>query len=245
MRDILKTSWVFSSCRLPESGNHVKEYESVQNIIIEIINQFGYFGIALLIAVENIFPPIPSEVILTFGGFATTFTALKTWGVVLSATVGSVCGAVVLYGVGRWLNPARMERWLGGRVGKALHLKRGDLEKADRWFRRKGKSTVFLCRFIPIVRSLISIPAGMSRMNMGVFLLLTALGTAIWNTVLVCLGAFFGASWETAVKYFDVYSLTATVILIVLAAVFCAVYLGRRLKKNREDASQDDPPDKR
>ena len=139
----------------------------MQNIIIEIINKFGYFGIALLIALENIFPPIPSEVILTFGGFATTFTALKTWGVVLSATVGSLCGAVALYGIGRWLNPERMERWLNGRVGKALHLKRDDLQKADRWFRRKGKSTVLLCRFVPIVRSLISIPAGMSRMGNG------------------------------------------------------------------------------
>lgn len=211
----------------------------MQNIIIEIINKFGYFGIALLIALENIFPPIPSEVILTFGGFATTFTALKTWGVVLSATVGSLCGAVALYGIGRWLNPERMERWLSGRVGKALHLKRDDLQKADRWFRRKGKSTVLLCRFVPIVRSLISIPAGMSRMNMGIFLLLTTLGTAVWNTVLVCLGAFFGASWETVVKYFNMYSLAAGGVLAVLVVVFCAIYFGRRLKKRGENASQD------
>lgn len=215
----------------------------MQNIIIDIINRSGYLGIALLIALENIFPPIPSEVILTFGGFATSFSTLKIWGVVLFATIGSVCGALVLYGVGRWLNPERLERWLNGRVGKVLHLKKEDLKKADGWFRKRGKSTVFLCRFIPIVRSLISIPAGIARMNMGVFLLLTALGTAIWNTVLVFLGAFFGASWETAVKYFDLYSLIAAGVLLAALIVFCILYFNKRLKKKKEEPQQ--PQDKK
>lgn len=212
----------------------------MQSIIIEIINRTGYFGVAFLIAFENIFPPIPSEVILTFGGFATTFTTLKSWGVILAATAGSLFGAAVLYGIGRWLSPERLAGWLDGRVGRALHLKREDIQKADGWFRRRGKSTVFFCRFVPIVRSLISIPAGMSRMNPWAFLLLTALGTAVWNTVLVFLGAFFGASWETVVRYFDTYSLIAAGILLAALIVFCIIFFRKRMCR-KEETPQDKP----
>ncbi len=210
----------------------------MQTIIINIMNQFGYFGIALLIAIENIFPPIPSEVILTFGGFMTTFTNMKIWGVILSATIGSVSGALVLYALGRWLNPERLERWLNGRLGKILHLKKEDIQRAEKWFDRRGKLTVFFCRFIPIVRSLISIPAGMARMSMGAFLLLTALGTAIWNVVLVYLGAFFGASWETAAGYMNTYSMVAAVVFAVLAIVLGVIYYKKRIKnKMKSDAA--------
>jgi len=210
----------------------------MQTIIINIMNQFGYFGIALLIAIENIFPPIPSEVILTFGGFMTTFTNMKIWGVILSATIGSVSGALVLYALGRWLNPERLERWLDGRFGRILHLKKEDIQRAEKWFDRRGKLTVFFCRFIPIVRSLISIPAGMSRMSMSAFLLLTALGTAIWNVVLVYLGAFFGASWETVAGYMNTYSMVAAVVFVVLAVVLGVIYYKKRIKnKMKSDAA--------
>ena len=157
----------------------------MQGWIIQIVNQFGYFGIALLIAVENIFPPIPSEVILTFSGFLTTVTDLKIWGVVLSATVGSVLGAVILYCVGRLISPQRLECLLDGKPGKILHLKKEDIHRAGSWFAKRGSLTVFFCRFIPVVRSLISIPAGMAKMKIGMFLLLTALGTFLCNIVLV------------------------------------------------------------
>lgn len=115
----------------------------MQDWVIQIVNQYGYFGIAILIAVENIFPPIPSEVILTFGGFLTTTTNIKIWGVVLSATIGSVLGAIVLYCVGRWLNPQRLEHWLDGKLGQALHLKKEDVRRAEKWFKSKGAYTVF------------------------------------------------------------------------------------------------------
>lgn len=203
----------------------------MQDWIIGIINQYGYFGIALLIAVENIFPPIPSEVILTFSGFMTTVTDLKIWGVVLSATIGSVLGAVVLYSVGRLMSPQRLERLLGGKLGRVLHLKREDVHHAGAWFARRGKFTVFFCRFIPVVRSLISIPAGMAKMRMGMFLLLTALGTFLWNVVLVYLGAFFGASWETVVRYVDTYSMAAIAVVAVSLVIFCAWYFFRKSKR--------------
>jgi len=202
----------------------------VQNFIIDIMNQHGYWGIALLIAIENIFPPIPSEVILTFGGFMTTFTQMSVWGVVLAATIGSVAGAVVLYGIGRWFNKERLERMITGKIGHMLRLKPGDISRAGKWFARRGKWTVFFCRFIPVVRSLISIPAGMAQMNLGLFLFLTVLGTTIWNIVLVTLGAFFGSSWQTIAEYAGIYSavgITALAVLTVGAGIW---YYKKRIK---------------
>lgn len=202
----------------------------MQEWLIEFMNQYGYLGIALLIAVENIFPPIPSEVILTFGGFLTTYTAMNPWLVALAATVGSVVGALALYGIGRIVDEARLERWLSGKVGRILRIKAEDIQKAQGWFDRKGKGTVFLCRFVPIVRSLISIPAGMAKMPLPSFLLLTTAGTAIWNIVLVFLGSFAGASWEKIAGYFDLYSKIALVLICILLLVAVFLFYKKRRK---------------
>ncbi len=177
----------------------------MQEWIIDFMNQFGYFGIALLIAIENIFPPIPSELILTFGGFMITYTGMNIWLVTVFATIGSVVGAIVLYGVGRLLPTGKLERVIG-KYGHIMGLKKEDVRRAENWFVRRGTSTIFFCRFIPIVRSLISIPAGMAHMRRVRFLLYTTLGTAVWNVVLVCLGAFAGAEWERILQYTDIYS---------------------------------------
>lgn len=203
----------------------------MQNWMIDTINQFGLWGIFLLIAIENIFPPIPSEVILTFGGFLTTYTLLDPWGVIFAATAGSVAGALVLYGVGRIFPPKRLEGWLGGKVGKALGFRPGDVLSAATWFDKKGKYTVLFCRCIPIVRSLISIPAGMAGMKLPPFLIMTTVGSFAWNVLLVWLGVFAGASWEKIVGYFDTYS-TLTVVVLGLAFVICVlVFLKLRHKK--------------
>jgi membrane protein DedA with SNARE-associated domain len=201
----------------------------MQNWIIEILNSFGYLGVMLLIAVENIFPPIPSEVILTFGGFMTTYTEMQVWLVIVFATLGSVAGAIILYGLGRIFDVERLGRWID-RWGRILRLKRSDISKAELWFNRHGIFTVFFCRFIPIVRSLISIPAGMARMSFGYFLLLTIAGTAIWNIVLVNLGAFAGSQWERIAGVIDAYSHITLVALIVLGCAFL-IWLVRRMKK--------------
>jgi len=203
----------------------------MQEWIINIMNQFGYFGIALLIAIENIFPPIPSEVILTFGGFMTTYTDMNIWLVVLFATIGSVVGAIVLYSVGRLLTPERLGRLID-KVGPVLRLKREDINKAEGWFNRKGNFTVFFCRFIPIVRSLISIPAGMASMNFGSFLIFTTVGSAIWNVVLVYLGTVFGENWETIVNFMNKYSSATAVVLGVIAIGVVAWFI--ILRKNKK-----------
>lgn len=205
----------------------------MENFIIQIIENWGYLGVGLLIAVENIFPPIPSEVILAFGGFMTTKTVLNEVGVILSATIGSTVGAIVLYLIGRILNKERLEKIVSGKIGKVLRLKPGDIEKADKWFDTKGQKTVFICRFIPIVRSLISIPAGMSEMKIWKFLLYTILGSAIWNTVLVLLGKKLGDSWETVVNVFSEFSHIILILLIILCIVGIWRFYTKKGKKKK------------
>ncbi|RIE08874.1 DedA family protein [Candidatus Cryosericum odellii] len=213
----------------------------MQHWIVQVMNQYGYAGIAFLVALENIFPPIPSEVILTFGGFMTTYTSLTYIGVVLFATVGSVLGAIVLYGLGRWLKPANLERFLQGKWGKALHINEGDVSKATAWFSRHGRPAVFFGRFIPIVRSLISIPAGIVHANMARFLALTIAGTLGWNAVLVYLGVLAGASWQKIVGYVGTYSTVVVLVLVILAVTAIFLFYGRKQTriKNEHGVSQE------
>ncbi len=206
----------------------------MQEWIIQIMDQFGYVGISFLIAAENVFPPIPSEIILTFGGFMTTYSGLSVWGVILAATVGSLLGAVILYWVGRVFKPERLEGWLDGRLGRILHLKKGDVTRATEWFDRKGRVAVFLCRCVPIVRSLISVPAGISKMNFGLFLLLTTAGSLIWNTVLVYLGVVAGASWELILQYTDTYTTITIVVLGIILVVLAGIFFLKRFKGKKE-----------
>ena len=202
------------------------------------MNQYGYIGILFLIAIENIFPPIPSEIILTFGGFMTTYSHLNVWGVIAAATAGSILGAVVLYAIGKLFTPERLEGWIDGKWGRILHLKKGDVTRACGWFSRRGKSTVLFCRCIPILRSLISIPAGMAKMKMGLFLLLTAAGSLLWNTVLVYLGVAAGASWETITGYMNTYSSITVVVLIVIILILFTIFFKKRFKGDNRQSKQ-------
>lgn len=203
----------------------------MQEIIINILNEFGYIGVFLLITIENIFPPIPSEVILTFGGFMTTYTKMNLWNVIFAATFGSILGAVILYLVGRILNVQRIEKIVDGRLGKILHLKKEDIKKAEHWFNKSGNKTVFFCRFIPIVRSLISIPAGMAKMNFGTFFALTTMGTFIWNIILIVLGRISGGAWQDIAGYFDTYSSLVLVILVLIIIILGVVFIKKRFMK--------------
>ena len=201
--------------------------------IVGVMEDFGYPGMALLIAVENLFPPIPSEVILTFGGFLTTRTRLTVWGVVVWATLGAVAGALALYGVGRALGGQRMNALLAGPWGKRLGFDAEAAARAAGWFEKKGAKTVLFCRCVPILRSLISIPAGMARMNLVRFLLYTTAGSFVWNAVLVHLGAAAGESWALLARRFADGSGAVRWVLVAAAAVL----LLRRLMKKRDKKS--------
>lgn len=207
----------------------------MQTMIVDFIDQFGYLGVFLLITLENVFPPIPSEIVLTFSGFMTLHSSMTLTGVIIVATAGSVAGAIILYAVGRLLSVERLERLIDGKVGRLLHFKRSDLEKAERWFVKRGKSTLFFCRFIPIVRSLISIPAGTTKMPFIQFLFLTAAGTLIWNVVLVTLGQHAGKAWTQVAGYVDTFAHITLIVLIVLilagVAYFVKTRFGKKTKK--------------
>lgn len=205
----------------------------MENFVISIMNQFGYFGIFFLIFIENIFPPIPSEAVLLFGGFMTTYSELNLVLMVFFATLGSLAGAIILYYIGKILNKKRLKKLISGRVGKVLRLKASDVDKADQWFDTKGNKTVFFCRFIPVVRSLISIPAGMSEMVMSKFLLYTISGSLIWNTVLLFIGSKVGENWQKIEKLIGEYSHIILILLIVAFISFMIWYFKIKNEKNK------------
>ncbi len=209
----------------------------MQSTLIQFINDYGYLGIMLLIFFENIFPPIPSEVVLVFGGFLTTQADMSVPLVILFATLGATLGAVALYFVGRLLNRERIKKLFSGKFGQAMHLNPNDVTRAEAWFKRYEYKAVLICRCVPIVRSLISIPAGMAHMNIGKFLLYTTLGTSIWNIILVYLGAYAGANWESILKYMNTYSNIAVVGFTVVGIGFVIWFIKKR--KNRGNRKEE------
>lgn len=195
------------------------------------MNDFGTIAVFLLIFIENLFPPIPSELILTLGGFLTASTSMTLISVTVAATVGSVCGALVLYYIGKWFGKARLYRIID-KYGKYLTLKAEDLDRAVNWFEKRGVMTVFFCRFIPLLRSLISIPAGLTHMNMPLFIVLTTIGSAIWNITLIFIGQQLGENWDAVLSYMDIYSYVIYGILII--AVLLVIYKLIQRQRNNQ-----------
>ena len=190
----------------------------MNNFVINFMNKYGYIGIFLLIMIENLFPPIPSEVILTLGGFMTTqeICTMNLFGVIISSTLGSLVGGIILYYIGYVLNKDRLVKIVNSKLGKILRLKQNDIEKSETSFEKNGNLTVFYCRFIPIVRSLISIPAGMNKMKLSIFIIYTTLGSLIWNTVLVTLGNLVGENYMMVANIFNKYSKFILMLFIVV-----------------------------
>lgn len=205
----------------------------MQDMIVQIMNQFGYIGVCFLIAVENIFPPIPSEIILTFGGFMTTYTRLTVPGVIIFSTLGSTIGAILLYWAGTALNQERLEKLLNGRAMRILGFEKEDVEKTLKWFDKHGKKAILFGRCVPIIRSLVSIPAGMAGINMPVFLTYTMIGSTIWNIFLVSLGAILGASWEVVLVYIQKYAAFIKAALIIGALYLIIRFVLRRIKRRK------------
>lgn len=186
------------------------------------IDQFGYLAVGALILIENVFPPIPSEVILPLSGFVTTTSHLTLPGVILASTVGSVLGAFLLYGIGRMISREGLVAFFESRPLRLFGFKGSDVERVVGWFETRGQVSVLLCRFVPGVRSLISIPAGTARMGLVRFTLYTLVGSLLWNAVLCTLGAAAGDAWRNVAGSVawasDVVKL---VIAVVLAAGAC------------------------
>lgn len=202
----------------------------MENWITQFMEQYGYLGVFLMIALENVFPPIPSEIILPFGGFMTTYTSMTVPGVVIASTAGSVVGAVILYGIGLLLDVERLEKIID-RFGHILRITKEDVHKADAWFDKYGIWTVLFCRMVPLIRSLISIPAGMSNMKFWLFLVFTTVGTLIWNIILVSVGAALGDNWDRITEFMDVYSNIAYAIIGIGIIIFLVYFFNKKRKK--------------
>ena len=191
--------------------------------ITRTLDALGYLGLASLALLETVFPPIPSELILPLAGYLVSQQRMSLAGAVGAATAGSVLGALLLYAVGRAYGEARLKRFVV-RHGRWLTLDARDIDRVSAWFERRGTWAVFICRLIPGLRSLISIPAGVHRMGLARFLLATVAGTLLWSTLLVWLGTRLGEHFDRVGRFIDPVS------RIVLGALLLA-YLWRVLRR--------------
>ena len=189
--------------------------------ILNLIYSMGYFGIILLMFVENIFPPIPSEYIMPLAGFLVAEGKFSLAGIIIAGTLGSVLGAFPLYFVGKKVGENGVKTF-ADRYGKWLTLSRKDIERANLWFKKYGAVAVFLCRLVPGIRSFISIPAGINRMNFAVFLFYTTLGSAIWTAILASAGYFLRANFQEVEEYLDYvsFAIFGSIILLYLWRIF-------------------------
>ena len=192
----------------------------MQDLLINIMSKYGYIGVFFLILVENIFPPIPSEVILLVAGFMPHSSRLSVPLLILTSSFSSLFGAFLLYYLGRILTKDRIEKIVKSKIGRILHLKLNDINKSIDWFNKKGSISVFFGRCIPIIRSLISIPAGISKMNITTFTIYTFCGSLIWNTILISLGKIFQSNWIVITKYLKIYKEYVIIILIIGLVIY-------------------------
>ena len=195
--------------------------------IISIMEQLGYLGIALLMFLDNIFPPIPSEIIMPSAGYSASQGQLTLFGVIIAGCFGSLLAAALLYWIGYKFNHDSIFRFVD-RYGRYMFIKSSDVKKSLDWFEHYGHRIVFFGRMIPAVRSLISIPAGMSHMPFWKFMFFSGLGTIIWTTFLACVGFYFGENQQIMQQIFS--QVSHGIILIILVIVAILLYR-RQLRK--------------
>ncbi|TYB36154.1 DedA family protein [Micromonospora sp. AP08] len=198
------------------------QFTGLTGWVASVIDSFGAVGVALLVALESIIPPIPSEVVLAMAGYLAAEGRFNVVLIVLAATAGSLLGALVLYWLGAALGEERLKCWLD----HIPLVDRDDLEKADRWFERHGRWAVLIGRVVPVVRSLVSVPAGANRMPLGEFILLTTLGSGVWNALIVGAGFALGSRWERVNQYSDWFN-------YAIFAVFAVMIVSWVVKKVR------------
>ena len=203
----------------------------------KIMMGMGYPGIFLIMLLECVFPPIPSEVVMPLAGFLVSQGQFNFWLVMLSGTLGSLAGALVLYYLGVWADEAILRNWVR-KHGRWIQVNEADIDRVQKWFTRHGQSVIFFGRMVPIIRSLISIPAGMERMRMGKFIFYTVSGSIIWNVLLTYGGMLLGENWSIIINWLDIYQNVVLVILVVLLVAFIVWVFLRRKKARLAQAEE-------
>jgi len=193
----------------------------------DVIERLGAVGVALLVILENVFPPIPSEIVLPFAGFVAQRGDGSVVVMVIAATIGAVVGALILYGIAAVIGPARLTAFIA-RFGRWFGVKPADLVRAEQWFDRHAVAAVLLGRCVPLIRSVVSVPAGFRRMSLVPFVLYTALGSAIWNTALIGAGAILGDQWEKVEPYVETLQYVVVAGIALFVVRFAVMKLRRR-----------------
>lgn len=214
---------------LTSVGADPSELTGLAGWVVDVVSALGPVGVGALVALETVFPPLPSEVVLPVAGFLAGRGETGLLATIVAATVGSVVGAVLLYLVGAKLGRPRLRR----AIDAMPLVDRGDLERAESWFDRHGGMAVLTGRVIPVVRSLVSLPAGLERMSIPLFVALTALGSAVYNSVLVGAGYLLGDRWTDVGRYSN---LVNWVVIGGMAAALAWFVVGR-VRRNRRAAA--------
>lgn len=196
--------------------------DEISEWVLIIMEQFGLLGVTVMMFLENVFPPIPSELIMPAAGFAAAMGKMNLVLVIIAGTLGSVLGALPLYYLGTVFDEKRLFS-LAKKYGKYVLVKPSDVTNAQDWFHKYGKTVIFFGRMIPAIRSLISIPAGMARMPMLPFLVLTAIGSAIWTTILAYAGYILGANYEQVEAFIEPISKIVVIVVLCIGAVIAFI----------------------
>jgi membrane protein DedA with SNARE-associated domain len=195
---------------------------SLATWVQDVIEQLGYLGVALLVVLENVFPPIPSEIVLPFAGFVAQQGSDSVVLMILAATVGSVVGALIMYWIAAIIGDERLHAFTR-RFGKWVQIREADLTRAEEWFDRHAMSAVLVGRCVPLIRSVVSIPAGFRRMKLIPYIAYTFLGSLVWNIALVGAGAVLGENWERVEPV--VATFQWIVIVVILAGIARLAYV--------------------
>jgi membrane protein DedA with SNARE-associated domain len=188
-----------------------------------LIDASGYPGVFVLMAMESMVLPVPSEAVMPFAGFLVATHRFTMAGIIIASTLGSIAGSLMSYAIGRYGGTPFVKRW-----GRYLLLNRHDLEVTEAFFRKRGPITILICRFIPVIRHLISIPAGTGRMNLFTFLIFTIIGAGLWNSFLSFCGLYLKQNWEVVMQYSHIIDIVVVLILLGGIVFFIARHLKRR-----------------
>jgi membrane protein DedA with SNARE-associated domain len=203
------------------------ELTGISEWVVSVMEGVGAPGAGLIVALENLFPPLPSEVILPLAGFTASRGSFSLLDAIMWTTAGSVLGAYILYALGGWLGRERTRAL----VRRIPLVNVDDVDRVEAWFARHGNKAVFFGRLVPLFRSLVSIPAGIERMPVWRFLGLTFAGSFIWNSVLIMAGYFLGENWHVVEQYAGIFQKIVIAAVVVLVAVF----VGRKIRERRSN----------